>query len=120
MQAYLRQDFPFVSESRLKESLDSFRGLYAPTHVFLARKGQLPIERLVKALTTNGKHRQWHDDEFDKEREWVLEVMTETDECEDGIECGCCFAKFRFVSGTTYFCSFILIILFTAQNDPMF
>lgn len=122
MQDHLQQDFPFVSERYLKESLNSFNGLYAPTHVFLTeQRFQLPSKQPVNVFKINGKRRQLHDDEFIKEREWILEVMAETDEYEDGIECGCCFAKFRFVCGTTYLSSFILIFtLLTAQNDPMF
>ena len=60
-----------------------------------------------------GKSRQCHDPEFDEERAWIVEYLAQKDktmvehdakdnddheECEDGIECGCCFSKFAFVS----------------------
>jgi E3 ubiquitin-protein ligase RNF216 len=123
VQKQLQKDFSFFSDQYLKESLDSFNGLYAPTHIFLAEKPErylqavrfrLPFDR----YKTKGKCRELHDDEFDKERDWILEVMAKTDECEDGIECGCCFARFRFVCMVIYL-STSLTSLVTAQNDPM-
>jgi E3 ubiquitin-protein ligase RNF216 len=45
-----------------------------------------------------GKNKALHDEEFQKERVWVVrEVMEDDGECEDGIECGCCFIPHRFV-----------------------
>jgi TRIAD3 protein (E3 ubiquitin-protein ligase RNF216) len=47
----------------------------------------------------NGKNKDLYDEEFEKERAWVIrEVMDGDDECEGGIECGCCFASYRFQS----------------------
>ncbi|KIJ28579.1 hypothetical protein M422DRAFT_105303, partial [Sphaerobolus stellatus SS14] len=58
-----------------------------------------------------GKGRQMHDAEFEKERAWLLEYLNKDEagpsgsnqnddedsgECEDGIECGCCFSTFAF------------------------
>jgi E3 ubiquitin-protein ligase RNF216 len=119
MQKHLQQDFPAFSNRYLKESLNSFNGLYAPTHIFLSEKKQRQIVKMPWNIFRTGKHRELHDDEFDKEHEWVLEVMTENDECEDGIECGCCFARIRFV------CVVHLLYLppnfiLTAKNDSMF
>jgi TRIAD3 protein (E3 ubiquitin-protein ligase RNF216) len=98
MQRCLKKDFPSHSEGYLRESLNLLHGLYAPTHVFLLENSRPGIKRPCNIFRTNGKHKELYDEEFDKEREWILEVTAENDECEDGIECGCCFAKFRFVS----------------------
>lgn len=97
MQKYLQKDFPSFSEGYLRESLNSLNGLYAPTHVFLLDR-RPGIKLPFNIFRTKGKNKELHDEEFDKEREWILDVMAESDECKDGIECGCCFAKFRFVS----------------------
>jgi len=62
---------------------------------------KLPYKRRKIAFRpiNNGKNKDLYDEEFEKERAWVIrEVMDGDDEYEGGIECGCCFASFRFQS----------------------
>ena len=112
-QTHLQSDFPYIPKAYLQESLTLLNGLYAPTYVFLLdhenryiegkrRKQRVKLPYKRKAVpfrpSTKGKSRVSHDDEFSKERAWVVqEVMENDDEYEGGIECGCCFATFRFV-----------------------
>jgi len=112
--ARLQEDFPFLPKAYLRESLNSFDGRYAPTYISLAeqqeqyevgkhskRPVKLPYKRRKIAFRpiNNGKNKELYDEEFEKERAWVVrEVMDCDDECEGGIECGCCFASYRFQS----------------------
>jgi len=69
------------------------------------------------------------DAEYEQERRWLLDHLEETkngsiagpsssnndvaeeeedEECEDGIECGCCFAKYAFVRVIAFFPEFYL------------
>jgi TRIAD3 protein (E3 ubiquitin-protein ligase RNF216) len=99
-------------------SLRSLNGLYAPTHLFLLeqhktyevakrKKIKLPFRQI--RLLSRSRSRLLHpstpnkdislerpqDEEFSRERAWLIqEVM---DRAGSGIECGCCFATFRFV-----------------------
>jgi TRIAD3 protein (E3 ubiquitin-protein ligase RNF216) len=91
-------------------------GRYAPTYISLAeqeeqyevgkhskRPVKLPYKRRKIAFRpiNNGKKKALYDEEFEKECAWVVrEVMDDDDECEGGIECGCCFASYRFVRVT--------------------
>jgi hypothetical protein len=81
-----------------------------------ALSDRLPYTRKTIPSRVTGKRPQCHDPEFDKERVWLAEYFAQKDkpraepdepeaavdnsdeECEDGIECGCCFSKFAFVS----------------------
>jgi len=73
------------------------------------------IPKKTAARSSKGKGRQLRDDEFEREREWVLSMEKqiaskedaviaeklneqEYEECGDGIECGCCFSSHPFVS----------------------
>jgi hypothetical protein len=115
-QARLQEDFPFLPKAYLRGSLNSFDGRYAPTYISLAeqeeqyevgkhskRPVKLPYKRRKIAFRpiNNGKNKDLYDEEFEKECAWVVrEVMDGDDECEGGIECGCCFASYRFVRVT--------------------
>jgi len=91
---------------------------YAPTHLFLAEeeKGDsLPYVRKSLPSKVSGKGKSKPDAEFEAERQWLLQqqdayITTDEarleqandddddyEECEDGIECGCCFASYPFV-----------------------
>jgi len=64
---------------------------------------KLPYKRKKIAFRPNkkGKKKDLYDEEFEKELAWVIqEVMDCDDEYEGGIECGCCFASYRFVRVT--------------------
>lgn len=129
-QARLQEDFPFLPKAYLRESLNSFDGRYAPTYISLAeqqeqyevgkhskRPVKLPYKRKKIAFRPNnkGKNKALYDEEFEKERAWVVqEVMDCDDECEGGIECGCCFASYRFVS-VTALCVFVNLIYQAAK-----
>ncbi|EJD07122.1 uncharacterized protein FOMMEDRAFT_75478 [Fomitiporia mediterranea MF3/22] len=89
--------------------------LYAPTYLTLQRQLQEnppPFRLKSQATRPSGKGKQ-HDAEFDRELAWVQQSLsgtkdkasqhTEEDaeedddgECEDGIECGCCFSTYEF------------------------
>lgn len=106
----------------MRQLLASFKGLYAPTHLFLVeeekqRKGKkapsrLPYTRRATPfrLSAKGKGRTLEDAEFTKELEWLQEdterhdrlLAEEVDGVEngDGIECACCFADVPFVRST--------------------
>lgn len=93
-------------------------GLYAPTYLYLAEEQNrlpLPYHLNVSTSRTTGKKKAAHDEEFERERAWLLmklqgdvemadaqvaEKMNnqEYEDCGDGIECGCCFSTYPFVS----------------------
>lgn len=110
-------DFPYIPKPHVRRRFLANNGLYAPTYLFLKEEQtQKPLPYHTKSapsrMTGKGKAKQ--DLEFDKEREWLLlkmqgdvaledKIMDETDEqghenCDDGIECGCCFSSNPFVS----------------------
>jgi TRIAD3 protein (E3 ubiquitin-protein ligase RNF216) len=108
-------DFPYAPKPYLRTQLLKHR-FYAPVHLFLAEKRDPPpyIPKSVPSRV-NGKGREKHDPEFEAERRWLLQRLeapasaetqpapdqtTDSDaceECEDGIECGCCFSSYAFV-----------------------
>lgn len=115
---HLKDDFPLVPTDFLNASLHSFNDLYAPTHLFLLerykkygngkqrtniikfpfRKNCLPFRSRSLPCPNKSKLgtsvRLLHDEEFSKERAWLMqEIMYRAG---SGIQCGCCFATFRF------------------------
>ncbi|KAF8575225.1 hypothetical protein K439DRAFT_1370428 [Ramaria rubella] len=112
----LLADFPLIPKPHVRSMLFAHRCLYAPTHLFLAQEangGHVPYKRKTVPSRVTGKERLLHDAEFEKERAWLVEHLArkdnasaepdtkdgeedEDEECEDGIECGCCFSKFAF------------------------
>jgi hypothetical protein len=136
-QAHLQEDFPFIPKAYLKDSLDSFDGRYAPTYISLSeqeeqhetdklskRRVKLPYKRrkIPFRHTNNSKSKELYDEEFVKERAWVVrEVMDDDGECEGGIECGCCFATYRFVRHPTfsYFLVDLIFVDITAKHDSV-
>ncbi|KAK7466958.1 hypothetical protein VKT23_004022 [Stygiomarasmius scandens] len=114
----LMVDFPDVPKPFLRKMLFVKKSLYAPTYMYLTEiKSQGPpypyIPKKTAARSSKGKGRQLRDDEFEREREWVLSMEKqnaskedaviaeklneqEYEECGDGIECGCCFSSHPF------------------------
>lgn len=108
-------DFPYAPKPYLRTLLLK-RRFYAPTHLFLAEKRD-PPPYVPKSIPSrvSGKGREKHDPEFEAERRWLLQrqdapvsadvqpLPDQTndndacEECEDGIECGCCFSSYPFV-----------------------
>ena len=121
LQNQLQADFPYIPKPYLRRQLALHSTLYAPTYLFLsAQEKRLqkegnqepwPYSRKVapyKAAKGKGKAVLGDDPEFEAERAWILEQLAEgeggkvqEEEYEDngdGIECGCCFSTYPFVS----------------------
>ncbi|KAJ7271887.1 hypothetical protein B0H12DRAFT_1091875 [Mycena haematopus] len=102
----LMVDFPLIPKPHIRRTLFAHHSFYAPTHIFLAEEkssGVLPYtpKTIPSRLPAKGKRKALHDAEFEKEREWIKSraqagVEEQSDECQDGIECGCCFADYPF------------------------
>ena len=96
-----------------------------------SKSGQLAYKPKLIPTRATGKGRQLHDAEFEKERSWLLSFLKKNNnqaassgithadddndddddgECESGIECGCCFSTFAFVSVQHVQTLFMLII----------
>ncbi|CAK5264611.1 unnamed protein product [Mycena citricolor] len=104
----LSLDFPLIPRMHIRLSLLDHRSLYAPTYLFLEKEQSseaLPYtqKRIPTRPAAKGKRRATHDEEFEKEREWILSrggaamtpVLTEASG-EAEIECGCCFTDSPF------------------------
>jgi len=135
---HLLEDFPLVSIEFLNASLRSFNGFYAPTHLFLLEKYEKHEARKHQKINfikcSLWKRRLYsrsrsppsppnigvsleilHNEEFSRERAWLIqEVM---DRAGSGVECGCCFAIFRFVSITS--CLFQEYLVLTVLRYSM-
>lgn len=121
------EDFPTIPKIYIRHTFTYLKNLYALTHLQLKREidaGAItykPKKAARPSSKAKGKGRQVEDEEFTGEREWLLEYIASGGEgldgtsmgsgsainvdpeesggeCEDGIECGCCFSKYRFVS----------------------
>jgi TRIAD3 protein (E3 ubiquitin-protein ligase RNF216) len=110
----LMVDFPYAPKPYLRTQLLK-RRFYAPIHLFLAEKRD-PPPYVPKSIPSrlSGKGREKHDPEFEAERQWLLQRQGASvsadvqplpdrtndddacEECEDGIECGCCFSLYPF------------------------
>lgn len=106
-------DFPFIPVLHVRKVFQSNNSLYAPTHLFLRQQlklNPLPFRPKVTPTRWTGKGKH-HDAEFERELAWLLDFSKgevdkvsvplqqeeDDDECEDGIECGCCFSTYAFV-----------------------
>lgn len=115
LQEHLVIDFPRIPKPHIRSRLHDYR-FYAPTHLLLTRELEqesLPFRlKSTSTVVSKGKARQ--DPEFDKEREWVLLGVANSDSEQDAalaasineqeyedtgesIECGCCFSGYPFV-----------------------
>ncbi|KAJ7172366.1 hypothetical protein C8R46DRAFT_992489 [Mycena filopes] len=103
----LMLDFPLIPKPHIRRTLLDHHSLYAPTHLFLEeekRGGVLPYTpKTIPSRPLKGKRKALHDAEFEKERDWIAsrgqpEAVVEEDDgqCDDGLECGCCFATYTF------------------------
>ncbi|KAG1852496.1 hypothetical protein F4604DRAFT_1805515 [Suillus subluteus] len=110
----LMVDFPYAPKPYLRTLLLK-RRFYAPIHLFLAENRDPPpyVPKSVPSRVS-GKGRERHDPEFEAERQWLLQRQSAPvsadaqllpdrkndddtcEECEDGIECGCCFSLYPF------------------------
>ncbi|KAG2352593.1 hypothetical protein BDR07DRAFT_1313156 [Suillus spraguei] len=109
----LMVDFPYAPKPYLRTQLLK-RRFYASVHLFLTEKRDKP-PYTPKSLPSrvSGKGRERHDPEFEAERQWLLQRQDNPvsadmqplpeandddacEECEDGIECGCCFSSYPF------------------------
>ena len=118
MQEQLLLDFPLIPKVHIRKTLLAHNGLYAPTYLYLAEeqnRPSLPYHLKASTSRTTGKKKAAYDEEFERERGWLLMKLQEdvdmTDaqvadkmneqeygESGDGIECGCCFSTYPFVS----------------------
>lgn len=115
----LLTDFPFIPKPHVRETLMRCRHFYAPTHLALLAEQKLPrLPYKLKASKTKVSGKAVADDpDFTKEREWLLKHLglgpsaevaeappvahpeKAVDESVDGgIDCGCCFTGYSFVS----------------------
>ncbi|KAG5635251.1 hypothetical protein H0H81_011937 [Sphagnurus paluster] len=138
----LQTAFPYIPKAYLRTTLAKHKCLYAPTHLFLLdqeknhqrqrdanERVNLPYNKRVTPFRPKGKGTALSDDELEAERKWLSDKLqgndageanvdtsddTDDGECEDGIECGCCFSKFRFVSTPMEY--FITILTYAVQE----
>ncbi|KAJ6547672.1 hypothetical protein B0H19DRAFT_1212188 [Mycena capillaripes] len=112
----LMLDHPFIPKPYIRRTLVDHHSLYAPTYIFLEEQkrlgGALPytLKTIPSRPPAKGKHKALNDLEFEKERDWILSradedskekdqvpvAVEEPGDCEDGIECGCCFSNYPF------------------------
>ncbi|KAI0665506.1 hypothetical protein C8Q78DRAFT_986254 [Trametes maxima] len=109
----LISDFPDIPVAHIRETLNAHGLLYAPT--FLALREHRTLKPLPYKPVTRprpkgkGKGIQQHDDEFERELQWVRAKLEEEEakkaeeaaeelrlQEEGGIECGCCFTEYPF------------------------
>lgn len=105
-------DFPHIPKPHIRSVLASNMNFYAPAYFALRQQmNMLSKPFKLKATPTRliGKGKR-HDQEFERERAWLVQKLAsdgshpgvlgsifEDEECEDGIECGCCFSVYAFV-----------------------
>lgn len=116
-QDQLSLDFPYIPKPYVRQVLSLHRNFYAPAYLRLREDMKRPSPPFkAKATASRAQSKMiYHDDEYKLEREWLLQKLrSETEqpeagpsndpapnddgECEDGIECGCCFSSYEFVS----------------------
>ena len=115
-QHQLEIDFPEIPALHINAVFADNRMLYAPS--YLALRVQLasadpPFQWLSRPRAkgrSKGKRAQRYDEDFDAERQWILDKLEEEQiqgaagatqqfdvPDEPGIECGCCFTDYPFV-----------------------
>ncbi|KAG5653918.1 hypothetical protein H0H81_009275 [Sphagnurus paluster] len=97
----LRTDFPDVPRDYIETILKKHKSFYAPSHLALIdeynhyQDKPLPyVPRVTPFTRKKGKGRELHDDEFKKEREWLLQEISGRQEHEAEVECSCCYSTF--------------------------
>jgi E3 ubiquitin-protein ligase RNF216 len=116
-------DFPYIPKAYVRRTLLKNNSFYAPAHLVLAEeltREVLPYVKKTQATRVTGKGKARQSVEFEAERQWILRGGRDADEdtvqgqgttqaaedadeeedeeCEDGIQCGCCFSSYAFVS----------------------
>jgi TRIAD3 protein (E3 ubiquitin-protein ligase RNF216) len=118
-QRYLRCNFPTLDDMHILEILSLHSGRYAPAYIYLLQHGAIPTSALPIAPNPGKKKRKGgkkksslDEEEFLREHTWLIQklekhqnspVMASTTQDDakeegDGIECGCCFSNYPFVS----------------------
>ncbi|ESK93036.1 ring finger [Moniliophthora roreri MCA 2997] len=120
----LMLDFPEIPKPHIRRTLYKLKSLYAPTYFYLSaekRRG-MPLPYVTKKglhrRSAKGKAPALADDEFEREREWLVRKLVEDEqgfpmppgqstrdeavpepeeEIGDDIECGCCFSAYAFI-----------------------
>ena len=115
-QEQLDNDFVFVPSAHIRFVFGLNNALYAPTYLELRQQQQRmppPYKPMLRPRNKGkGKRVQKHDDELEREMAWVGQKLDDEEakraeaveeearmEAEGGIECGCCFSEYPFVSG---------------------
>ncbi|KAI0640872.1 hypothetical protein C8Q79DRAFT_1014714 [Trametes meyenii] len=106
-------DFPDIPVAHIRETITAHSLLYAPTFLALREhrtRRPLPYKPVTRPRPKGkGKAVQQHDDEFERELQWVRAKVAEEEakkaaevaeedrlRSEGGIECGCCFSEYPF------------------------
>ncbi|GJJ08592.1 hypothetical protein Clacol_002811 [Clathrus columnatus] len=110
----LQIDYPYIPKQHIRLVLAQNRGLYSPSYFFLEKESKnerLPYRLKTTAFRPSGKDRALYDPDFQIEREWLVNHLNAKDnkavadykttdeeeeedpECEDGIDCACCFSN---------------------------
>ncbi|KAG6812914.1 hypothetical protein H0H92_015466 [Tricholoma furcatifolium] len=122
---HLHEDFSYIERAVIESVFQKIK-LYAPAHLFLLEKQQEALQRsrmtnvpplpvLFDTEKGKGKKRALVDEEFDRERKWLLEELSRRghqatgargnmiEQTEGGVgaeeedrmvECGCCFSDY--------------------------
>ena len=116
LQEALDNEFATIPSAHIQNVFATNNKLYAPTFLELRAQQQrvpLPYKPVARSRSkSKGKRVQQHNDELDREMRWVKERLDEEEakriaeaeeekqlQEEGGIECGCCFCVYPFVSG---------------------
>ncbi|KAF8911320.1 hypothetical protein CPB85DRAFT_1303537 [Mucidula mucida] len=93
----LTVDFTDIPKAFLRKLLASKKGLYAPTHIYIAdqKKNGIPLGYTPKKTTirAKGKGRAREDAELEREKAWLAR---REDAPPPEEECGCCFTEYSF------------------------
>ena len=118
LQEALDNEFATIPSAHIQNVFATNNKLYAPTFLELRTQQQrvpLPYKPMAWSRSKGkGKRVQQHDDELDREMQWVKERLDEEEakriaeaeeekrlQEEGGFECGCCFCGYPFVSGSS-------------------
>ena len=110
-QNQLHIDFPYVPKLYIKRVLMMQNDFYAPAHLYIRDQINQPVLpfALKKSRSKGVDKGKLFDPDFARERAWLVEKLkgerstpdpqaNDDEECENGIECGCCFSSYAFVN----------------------
>ncbi|RDX42329.1 hypothetical protein OH76DRAFT_1363022 [Lentinus brumalis] len=109
----LEAEFSDIPTAHIRQTFQEHNLLYAPTYLALLeqQRSNAPPYRAMARPRHKGKGKrvQKHEDELEKEMQWIREKLDEEEakraakveeelrlEEEGGIECGCCFSEYPF------------------------